>query len=136
MKLLFFPFVCVVLLVAGCKKPVTEPNSGIYRGAFLEICDNGDTMGTGVAYLAITEGSLSFQLSGDTATGAPKSCYGTYSILSATQISFVNQATNVDVGYHPHLVLDTVYDYTFDDHYFHLNLKVDTTLFKYELIRH
>lgn len=123
-----------LLVIAGCKKPITEPNSGIYRGTFFEIFDNGDTGGQGIAYIALSKGDGGFSLSGDTATGAPLSCYGTYVINNSTQMTFTNNAI-VDYGYHPYNILDTVYYYTFNDHNFNLTLEVDTMRYEYNLIR-
>jgi hypothetical protein len=124
----------VLILLAGCKKPVTEPNSGIYRGTFFQILDNGDTISQGIAYLALSKGEQSFTLSGDTTTGAPLSCYGDYVINNATQMTFTNEAV-VDFGYQPHIVLDTLYSYTFDNRNFKLELEVDTKHFEYNLVR-
>jgi hypothetical protein len=118
----------------SCKKPVTEPNAGIYRGTFFQIYDNGDTNGQGITYIALSKESGTFSLSGDTATGAPYTCYGDYSIDSPTHMTFINEAV-VEVGYQPYYLLDTTYEYTFDDHAFTLRLQVDTTRYEYNLIR-
>ena len=134
MKIVILIIGTTLFVVSACKKPVTEPNSGIYRGTFFEIFDNGDTGGQGVAYIAISKGDNGFSLSGDTATGAPLSCYGSYIINNTTQMTF-NNTSNVDFGYHPYNILDTTYNYVFDDHNFHLDLILDTTRYEYRLIR-
>ena len=54
--------VAIPLIFVSCKKPITEPNSGIYRGTFYEIFDNGDTAGQGVANLALNDEKNWFQL--------------------------------------------------------------------------
>lgn len=120
----------------ACKKPVTEPNAGIYRGTFFQIFDNGDTNAEGIVHLALSETDIggNFNMSGDTGTGSPYTCYGTYVINNATQMTFENNA-NIDLGYQPHYVLDTIYNYVFDDHFFSLEFKDDTTLYEYNLKR-
>lgn len=124
------------LVLVGCKKPITEPNSGIYRGTFLQIYDETDTNAQGVAVVALSKDGFggTFSMSGDTATGAPYSCYGDYSIDNSSQITFTNKAI-VEVGYQPHYLLDTTYDYTFDDHNFTLDLVIDTVNYQYTLVR-
>ena len=126
--------VAIPLIFVSCKKPITEPNSGIYRGTFYEIFDNGDTAGQGVANLALNDEKNWFQLSGDTATGAPLSCNGNYAILSSTLIDF-EDISNVDFGYHPFNILDTTFTYVFDNKNFTMTLKVDTALYEYKLVR-
>lgn len=134
MKVYSLIVVLLVLTLAGCKKPITEPNSGIYRGTFYEIFDNGDTAGQGVANLALNDENLWFQLSGDTATGSPLSCHGNYTIMSSSLIKF-EDISNVDFGYHPYNILDTSYQYVFDNKNFKMTLKVDTALYEYKLVR-
>lgn len=136
MTRVFVVFGLMMVLAVSCKKPVTQPNSGIYRGTFCEIYDNGDTNGQGIAVIALTaDGSSgSFNMNGDTATGAPYPCYGSYVVNNGTQMTFNNDG-NFETGYHPNYVLDTVYTYTFDNYNFKFNLKIDTTLFEYKLIR-
>jgi len=134
MKIVVLIVGVIIFAVSACKKPVTEPNSGIYRGSFFEIFENGDTAGQGVANLAIAKGDGNFNLSGDTATGAPLSCSGSYVINNSTQMTF-NNIVNVDFGYHPYNLLDTTWNYTFDDHNFHLDLAFDTVRFEYRLVR-
>jgi len=134
MKTLFIVPAFLLVAFASCKKPITEPNSGIYRGSFFKIYNNGDTAGQGVAVLALTSGGESFQLSGDSTTGAPLSCHGDYIINSSTQMTFTDYS-NVYFGYDQYNLLDTTYNYTFDDHIFYLSLKIDTTLYEYNLVR-
>lgn len=132
-----FGFIVVVgLVLVGCKKPITEPNSGIYRGTFLQIYDDTDTNAQGVAVIALSKDGFggTFSMSGDTATGAPYSCYGDYSIDNSTKMTFTNNAV-VQVGYQPHYLLDTTYSYTFDDHNFRLDLEIDTVQYQYILVR-
>lgn len=126
----------VVIAIAGCKKPVTEPNSGIYRGTFFQIFDNGDTNAQGIANLALSKDGFggTFTLSGDTTTGAPISCSGNYLIDNGTLMTFTNTAI-VEVGYQPHYILDTTYSYQFDDHNFSLWMEQDTVRYEYNLVR-
>lgn len=134
MKIVILIIGAALFVVSACKKPVTEPNSGIFRGTFFEIFENGDTGGQGIAYLAIAKGDGNFNLSGDTSSGAPLSCQGSYIINNSTQMTF-NNIVNVDVGYHPYNILDTTWNYTFDDHNFDLDLAFDTVRFEYRLVR-
>jgi hypothetical protein len=136
MKFTIFLFVFVTLVLAGCKKPVTEPNSGIYRGTFFQIYNEEDTNAQGVVNLALTKDGFggSFQVSGDTSTGAPYSHYGTYVIDNSVSMTFDNDAS-VEVGYQPHYLLDTVYQYTFDDFNFTLELIIDTARYEYKMVR-
>lgn len=133
-KYLLFPFALLVLM--ACKKPITEPNSGIYRGPFFQIYDNGDTNAQGIAVLALSKGDIggTFTMTGDTNTGAPYSCYGNYIIDNSTKMTFYNSAS-VDVGYQPYYLLDTSFIYTFNDVNFTLNLVIDTTEYQYILKR-
>lgn len=121
---------------ASCKKPITKPNSGIYRGTFYQIYNNEDTNAQGVAVLALSaDGDAgTFNMSGDTSSGAPYTCYGDYSINNATTMTFNNKGI-VDVGYQPHYLLDTVYYYTFDNQKFTLDLEIDTARYEYKMIR-
>jgi len=132
-KLILFSFL-ILLGLWSCKKPVTQPNSGIYRGSFFQIYNGNDTNAQGIAYLALTKGNSAFQMSGDTASGAPVSCYGTYEILSSTQIKFVNSA-DIYLPYQPHYVLNATYEYFFDDHKFNLTLIDGIARYEYFLVR-
>jgi hypothetical protein len=129
------PFFGLILIaLTACKKPITEPNSGLYRGTFFQIYENGDTNGQGIAYLSLNDGNNAFQMSGDTNTGAPYPCYGTYSINNSTQMTFVNNS-DFEVGFQPHYLLDTTYTYTFDNKNFTLEFVDDTTRYEYNLLR-
>jgi hypothetical protein len=137
MKKVTFFLGLLAFVISGCKKPITQPNSGIYRGTFFQIFDNGDTNAQGIANLALSGDTFggTFTLSGDTTTGSPVSCNGVYEINGTTQITFTNTAIVPDLGYQPHYILDTVYQYTFDDHDFTLDMVQDTTRYEYKLIR-
>lgn len=128
--------VLILSVFTACKKPVTEPNSGIYRGPFFQIYNDEDTIAEGIVNIALTKEGFGgkFQVSGDTITGAPHSHYGTYVIDNSTHMTFENDA-NVDLGYQPHYVLDTTYKYTFDDHNFTLELIIDTARYEYIMVR-
>ncbi len=136
MKKTIFFCSLLALVLTGCKKPVTEPNSGIYRGTFFQIFDNGDTNAQGIANLALSKDGFGgyFTMSGDTLTGAPISCSGSYVIDNSTQMTFSNTAI-IETGYQPHYILDTTYSYTFDDYNFTLEMIQDTTRYEYTLIR-
>lgn len=127
----------LTLIIVACKKPITEPNAGIYRGVFFQIFDNGDTNSQGIASLALSVGDQGnyYTLSGDTLTGSPKSCYGNYSIDNSTHMTFTNNAIGVEPGFWPHYYLDTTYAYEFDDYNFTLEMREDTVLYQYILTR-
>ncbi|MBK7128627.1 MAG: hypothetical protein IPH66_04570 [Crocinitomicaceae bacterium] len=124
----------VVVAISGCKKPITEPNSGIYRGTFFEIFQNTDTGAQGIAYLALHDEQMSYELSGDSLAGAPYDAYGTYSINSSTTMNFVNSGSLLP-GQSNMYTLDTTFQYTFDNLKFKLWVTRDTAKYEYSLIR-
>ncbi|MBK8924577.1 MAG: hypothetical protein IPM74_01425 [Crocinitomicaceae bacterium] len=124
----------VVVAISGCKKPITEPNSGIYRGTFFEIFENTDTGAQGIAYLALHDEQMSYELSGDSLAGAPYDAYGTYSINSSTTMNFVNSGSLLP-GQSNMYTLDTTFQYTFDNLKFKLWVTRDTAKYEYSLIR-
>lgn len=130
--------VLIALLASAvsCKKPITEPNSGIYKGTFFQIFNDNDTNAQGIATLALTKDGFggTFTMTGDTNSGAPYSCYGDFSVDNGTKITYSNKAS-VDVGYQPHYLLDTTYTYTFDNTNFLMKLVIDTTEYQYNLVR-
>lgn len=135
MRKLLILYISVALLAMACKKEaVTRPNSGIYRGLFTKTYNNGDTVASGVSYLSISTSSYTFSLSGDTVTQAPYSCGGYFSVSDDDLISFDNTA-NVNTGINAYFILDTVWNYYFNDHKFNLWLRKDTVLYQYRLVR-
>lgn len=112
----------VVLL--GCKKTVTTPNSGIFRGTFSKvILSSSDTVAQGACTISLNEVSETYSMNVDTADAAPYPCSGSYSVLNSATMYF-----NVNTGYPTYnfdsnFVLDTVYNYSFDNE----NLSLDFT---------
>ncbi len=116
MKYNLFFLIGLVSIILSCKKEVTiEPNSGIYRGVFSRIIDNTDTVGTGVALISLSTSDFKFTVSGDTATGVPKSSAGDFTIDSPTQMTFTNNSAIAPPS-NPVHILDTTRPYHFNDH--------------------
>jgi hypothetical protein len=124
----------LLAVVISCKKEVLVPNDGIYRGVFNEIRNSGDTVASGVVYLALWDSNLSFQISGDTVTNAPAPHAGTYLVDDATRMHF-SSSSALQGGYDTDHYLDTTYNYTFDDTKFEFWFQDDTTLYQYRLTR-
>jgi hypothetical protein len=125
---------CVGTVALSCKKEVTIPNNGIYRGAFREYSATGDTLASGLCFLAIFESDNTFKMVGDSISNAPADHAGTYLVDNATNMQFTNAtppSTSFDVDHY----LDTVYNYSFDD----VNFKFWQTrygkLYEYTLVR-
>lgn len=135
MKLFIYLFISTTCVLLSCKKePINEPNAGIYRGVFNRIYDNGDTSGQGVSVISISSSGNNFSSVGDTATGVPLSCNGSFAVVGPTEISFNNTAV-VDVGLIPRYILDTTWNYYFNDKKFKIWLREDTVLYEYNLKR-
>ena len=137
MKNFFYLFSLVLILTVACKKDTVVVNAGIYRGVFYYISTaSSDTLNEGVCNLAIFDKKKNFSLSGDTATGIPKSCSGFYNI-DETTITFVKTSESGEFFFDKNLELDTVYSYTFSDtaSTFDMYLKTDTYTYSYRLNR-
>ncbi len=134
MKKFFLSLFLMLFILTGCKKEILVPNNGIYRGVFKEIYNGTDTLAGGVVYLALWENSNSFQMVGDSLTGAPASHKGTFFIQDASRIIYTN--SHVPNGqYDADHYLDTTYNYFFDDEVFEFTFDDGTTLYEYKLIR-
>lgn len=133
-KKLLFIFIIFALAVS-CKKEVTIPNGGIYRGVFREIDQvSGDTLADGVIYLALFESSQSYTLSGDTTTSAPATHNGTYLVDNASTMQFSTTSqysSQYDIDHY----LDTVFNYTFDDINFEFWQVWDGKRYEYIMVR-
>lgn len=124
----------IVLMSLSCKKEVTTPNNGIYRGVFREIATNGDTLASGVTYLALNESNLVFTMSGDSVSNAPATHGGTYLIDNPSTMQFSNFSL-IDTVYDIDHYLDTTYNYKFDDNNFKLwQIRYGKT-YEYNLVR-
>ena len=128
------PVFLLFSVVFSCKKETPFPNNGIYRGVFNEIRSSGDTVASGVVYLALFEESSGFNLVGDSLTSAPASHSGSYLIGSGNNIRFTNSNTILPIHDADHY-LDTTYAYVFDEEIFKFWLVDDTTTYYYDLIR-
>ena len=130
--------ICIVfsvsLVILACKKEVNVPTEGIYRGVFNEIRNSGDTVASGLVYMALWESSLTFQIVGDTNTNAPANHSGSFLVDDATRMQFYNNST-VSGQYDPDHYLDTTYEYFFDNTIFEFSYQQDTTLYEYRLTR-
>lgn len=126
-----------VAFAASCKKDdgPPPPETGIYRGVFSRIFDNGDTSGTGVVFLSIKMEDSTFTLNGDTSSMAPVSCNGDFALMGSDSIIFQNNAP-VAIPEDPYYILDTVYTYEFMDVFFKFEFRLDTIIYKYDLERY
>ena len=125
-----------LMFLASCKKEVTTPNNGIYRGVFMEIDSSGlgDTLADGVLHMALFESNQTFAVKGDTNTMAPASHNGSYVIDAAGLMIFDTPGTP-NPQYDPDHYLDTAYTYTFDDVNFTLQLVKAGKLYRYDMVR-
>lgn len=108
--LIFILFIAIL----SCKKEALVPNNGIYRGVFREMHLGGDTVTSGVVYLALFEENNTFSLVGDSVTSAPATHGGTYTIESGKRINY-SFTGDYQPQYDNDHYLDTLYNYIFDD---------------------
>lgn len=127
-------FFGIFFVFISCKKEIVLPNDGIYRGVFNEIWASGDTVASGVVWIALFEDNQAFTMVGDSNTSAPQSHNGTYLIQDAKFIQF-SLSGLASGGYDEDHILDTTYQYTFDDELFEFFLQDDTILYEYRLKR-
>ena len=133
-KTLFFSSV-IILMVLGCKKEITIPNNGIYRGVFNQIHHGTDTVTSGVAVIAWFENSPSYSMAGDSLTFAPASHGGEFLVVDSDKIDFSSNPISGGTYDYYHY-LDTIYNYTFDDVNFNFWMeRNDTILYEYKLVR-
>ncbi|MEO9533366.1 MAG: hypothetical protein ABJG68_10535 [Crocinitomicaceae bacterium] len=110
------------------------PSEGIYRGVYNIIRDSGDTLNSGVVYLALWESSLTFQVVGDSLTGIPANHSGSYLVDDATKMHFWSN-TAVSPPNNANHYLDTTYNYVFTGDSLAFWYQEDTTRYDYNLIR-
>ena len=136
MKKIFFVFL-LGLSVTACKKAVTQPKSGIFRGVFEMTGLNGGGFETGDCTMSLNDVSNAFALSVDTSSVFPIESSGFYNTIDATKMRFFENGGVGDLHFHiRHLYLDTIYNYTFDDNIFELKKQVDTVLYEYRFVRY
>lgn len=121
-------------MLMACKKEVTMPNNGIYRGTFYEFGQTGDTLAQGVVYIAMFESNQTFSMVGDSVNLAPASHSGTYIIDNSNYMSFTNTSAPTTLYDNDHY-LDTTFQYAFDDVNFSLDLTKAGKTYQYRLVR-
>jgi len=109
--------------------------TGIYRGVFNRVNKGVDTTGTGVVFLVINTEDSTFHLQGDTITLTPASSGGKYSLPEPGKIQFTNTKPIGVPIYDPFYILDTVYNFEFNDPNLRIFMGVDTLFYDYNLKR-
>jgi hypothetical protein len=127
-------FFGIFFIILSCKKEIILPNDGIYRGVFNEIRASGDTVASGVVWFALFDDNQTFTMVGDSNTHAPHSHNGTYLIQDAKFIQYTLTGA-ASGGYDDDHILDTTYQYMFDDKLFEFFFQDDTVLYEYRLTR-
>jgi len=135
MKKTLFLLTIILLGFFSCKKAITEPRGGIFRGTFTKTGLNGGGEFTGDVSLALNDNQMSFVLGVDTTSEVPYQCSGTYSLIDATKINFYSSHI-APIGGDQNMILDSVYNYTFDDTRFEFSKLIDTIKYEYNLIRY
>ena len=125
----------VLVVMASCKKEYLQPRSGIFRGTFEMTETEGDGFETGDCTLALNDKNLSFVLSVDTISMFPYQCAGSYGITDATKMNFNSNYLAPEFG-DQNVILDSTFNYTFDDTRFDLTRKIGTVLYEYKFIRY
>lgn len=134
---------CVIVLpillffaALSCDKDPNPKNfTGIYRGVFNRVQNGLDTTGTGIVFLAISSENSSFHLNGDSITATPANSSGLYEFPEPGKIQFTNTAIIGVPVYDRFYVLDTVYNFEFEDPHLKIFLGIDTMYYDYELTR-
>ncbi len=124
------------LTVIACKKTVTQPRSGIFRGVFEMTGVNGGGFETGDCTVALNDQTGKFVLSVDTTSVVPYATYGNYTINDGTKMNFIASSVDTSALVDQHLYLDSTYNYIFDDDVFELKKQVDTVKYEYRFVRY
>lgn len=127
-------FLMLGILVLSCKKEVTVPNSGIYRGTFFKIGPSNDTIVQSITWLALNENTLTFNVTTDTTVNAPAEHGGEYLVDNVSSMTFINN-TVLTPQFQPDYYLDTIYNYTFDDKNFRFWQTIGDFYYEYDLVR-
>ncbi len=127
--------IAISVAIFSCKKEITTPNSGTYRGVFEMAGLNGSGYETGLCTIAMSEESRSFVLSVDTAATAPYFCAGNYKITSGTTMTFSSEHL-APINGDQNIILDSIYNYTFDNLSFTLTKVVNTIQYDYRFVRY
>lgn len=127
--------IALTILLISCKKEVTTPTSGIFRGRFEMTGFNGGGFETGACTIALNDKTRSFSLSVDDAENVPYPSSGTYVISNALEMIFASKQTPAP-NTNPHILLDSVYSYKFDDTSFEITKIIDTIKYDYKFLRY
>lgn len=127
--------IAIILVAISCKKAVTQPNSGIFRGTFTKTGLNGGGEFTGDCTIALDDKNSTFTLNVDSTSNVPYKCYGTYLITDGTKMKF-HTSTGIPENGDQYMLLDSVYTYSFDDVRFDLSKQIDTIKYEYHFIRY
>ncbi len=127
--------IAIILVAISCKKTVTKPNSGIFRGTFTKTGLNGGGEFTGDCTIALDDKNNTYVLGVDSTSNVPYGCYGSYLIVDGVKIKF-HSSIGVPTGGDPYMLLDSVYTYSFDDVRFDLSKQIDTIKYEYHFIRY
>ena len=135
MKKALFIIITTFIGITSCKKTVTQPKSGIFRGTFSKIGLNGGGEFTGDCTIALDEKNNTYRLNVDSTSNVPYKCYGTYIIIDGTKMKF-HSSTGLATGGDQYMLLDSVYTYSFDDTRFDLSKQIDTIKYEYHFVRY
>ncbi len=135
MKKIIFIASLSLIVFSACKKEITQPRGGIFRGVFTKTGLNGGGEFTGDCSLALNDQSMTFLLEVDTSSVLPYKTSGTYAIIDATKMKFSSNYLAPDNG-DQQMILDSVYNYTFDDTRFDIIKQIDTIKYEYNFIRY
>lgn len=135
MKRIIFTLSLTLLIFSACKKEITTPRGGIFRGTFTKTGLNGGGEFTGDCSLALDDNQMSFRLEVDSTSEVPYKSSGTYNVLDATKIKFYCNY-EAPQGGDQQMILDSVYTYTFDDTRFDFSKQIDTIKYEYKFIRY
>lgn len=129
----FLAFFALSLLMISCKEEVTVPNGGIYTGVFTQYSETGGILNSGVLYIALFDENYQFQVSGDTVDNIPPTYGGEWVVDGANIMTFDawGDPANPD-----NLMLDTTYNYTFNDVDFTLKQTIGNKSYEYILKRY
>lgn len=127
--------IVLTILLISCKKEVTTPTSGIFRGRFEMTGFNGGGIETGACTIALNDKTRSFSLSVDDAESVAYPSSGTYTISNPIEMSFASKQMPI-ANTNPHILLDPIYTCKFDDTSFEITKIIDTIKYDYKFLRY
>jgi hypothetical protein len=125
----------LVFLIISCKKEYLQPRSGIFRGTFEMTETEGEGFEIGDCTLALNDKNKCFSLSVDSSSVLPYLCGGSYLIVDANKMTFTSNYLAPEFG-DQNIILDSTFNYTFDDIRFELTRKIGTIVYDYKFIRY